>query len=128
MSELKIYVWIDGIDFDAKKFSELSTPPMKGSVCFRKLIKNGSEHEGPSYWKSEVFQTDSENLDNKLGELLDSLKGFGRSIPKSSRVVVQIVSEYETTRDLAGYYFSSKLVSVMSELGAALDIDVVEKI
>lgn len=127
-THMKIYVWIDGEEFSPHRFEEESRIDLGGQVCSRKRIENGSEVEGPAYWRSKILEVDLDSFDQKFQELIGALIVLKNSIPSSARVVAQVSSEFRNNEDVVGYYLSPTLVSALAELGAALDIDINEKV
>ena len=45
----------------------------------------------------------------------------------ASRIVVEIVAEYDKVGNYTGFYFSADTIQLISEIGAGIDIDLVER-
>jgi hypothetical protein len=126
----RIYIWIDGVDFDPDKFQNTLDEALKGTVALRKRIRDGIVENSGKYWKSEVLEVTSGHPEEKLNDLLIRFKSELLSIKntQSARIVVELVAEYDDPSLVRGFFFSEQTIQLLAEVGAALDIDVVRPI
>ena len=121
----QVYLWIDGESFDAASFGR--DAKLTGTVETRKRVANHAVERFGAYWRSEVRATSSDDPEGELAELISRYKGEIQRARASNatRIVGQIVAEYESVDDLRGFHFSVETMRFFADLGVAVDVDVV---
>lgn len=121
----EIYLWADGKKFDAASFRNSILSPFKGTVESRKRSAKGVE----TFWKSEVRKSIGKNPDAELFKLLTAHKSdLLRARTKgANRIFAEIVAEWNNLNEVGGFYFSAKIIRLLSEIGASVDIDIYER-
>lgn len=128
--DFKVYVWIDGDQFDPKGFNDSLGANLKGAARTGSRLVGGRALEGRSYWMSEVVNAHPEAPEESLTKLLTTLKPELARICDlpGIRIVAELVVRYEDTDPLRGFYFSRKLIDILAEVGASVDVDVVRNL
>lgn len=125
-SMFKVYIWIDGSEFDPEEFNASLDTDLRGNVRTRKQLNKNFSDQPTSYWESELIEVSSDYPEDKLTELL---KRYRQSLlpvigTKRIRIVAEIVARYENSEEVRGYFLSTDLIQCLAELRASLDIDV----
>ena len=119
-----VYLYIDGEDFDPDSFCKGLGPKLKGEIKQKKRAVSGS---GEKYWKSKEIQVElTSNVKDCLYDLLVSYKSALLSLDsiENKRIFAEIVVRYNDLDSLGGFYFPQKLLCLLTEVGAEVDIDV----
>lgn len=116
-------VTLSGHGFDPYAYADSKYAPL-GKVYTRK-------HSGPpllddhppTYWSSQDQVSSRETLTIDIENFLKSVK---QSDPEKwhGLVSVQVVDNSRTSDKRGGYYFSTSLIRLLSEMNADIDIDV----
>lgn len=126
----RIYIWMDGQKFDADNFQSCLGASLKGSVEVRKRMNNGVVEQYGKYWSSEVQEIAFDRPEEEVTKLLRRYEFEIRRAKASNatRIVAEIVAEYDTVDDVRGFYFSTELIRLLAELGVSIDIDIVRRL
>lgn len=79
------------------------------------------------YWASDEKLSGSHEVDASLSSLLTGLVPLLVGVIKTQGILIlaQVVLEYDQGEEPVGLYFSEKTIRMLSEIGAALDVDAV---
>lgn len=124
MMDCYVYLWVDGRDFDPDAFNKSMDPSLKGDIANRKRAENGFTEK---YWKSREIQVEPKgNAEDCLYDLLTSYKSALLSLDsiENKRIFAEIVVRYSDIDFLEGFYFPQKLICLLAEVGAEMDIDI----
>jgi hypothetical protein len=126
----RIYLWIDGSNFDPDLFQTTTGAELGGQVVTTKRMREGSVEAGPKYWKSSEIQVDTRDPEDRLFKLLSRIKSDLDEVKKEVgvRLVAEIVEYVDDLDSLQGFFFSSELVQLLAEMGLGLDIDIVRRL
>lgn len=125
--KFRIYVWVDGAEFEPESFNDGLGVELKGDVLSRKRVVDGNTEDAGRYWRSKVIEDPSGCPEESLGMLLAAMRPFLqriRDLP-SIRITAELVAECEESDALRGYFFSADVIQILAAVGASLDIDVV---
>lgn len=127
---IRIYVWIDGDNFDAKQFNDSLNAESRGEIKQRKRVESGHVVAAGTYWMSRVSEAEGNLLDVAVCKLVKSIKENLLPLSKKSgvRIVLEVAAEYDDAEPLRGYFLSRESIELLSEIGAGLDIDVVRSL
>jgi hypothetical protein len=116
------YVVLSGWHFDPDAYARSQASPV-GEVRTRRHSGPPLDDGPPVYWRSENVPVARNNLSETLEHFLSELQ---KSHPGAlgAEVTVQIIDASRTHEDRGGYFFSSKLLQLLAEIGAKMDIDV----
>ena len=80
-------------------------------------------------WQTERISIDVENPDGGLRAFLEAHRSIFPAIKKcqgpEADIYLEIVTQYDRGDDPRGLYLSSETIKLLSEMGAALDNDVI---
>lgn len=121
----EVYLWADGRKFDVVSFKNALPSSLRGTAELRKRAANGVRE----YWKSEVKKNISNNPEAELLRLLVKYKSALLRARKrgANRVSAEIVVGWQSLEEISGFYFSDKMIRLLSEIGASVDIDIYER-
>ena len=126
----RIYIWMDGENFDAETFQNSLDDSLRGTVDTRKRVIKGRVERFAPYWMSEVCTPALHDIE---GEFIRLLSRYRTAILRArashaTRIVVEIVAEFASVDDMRGFYLPPDVLRLLSEMGAAVDVDIVPKI
>lgn len=130
MNKFSIYIYIDGRSFDSQLFNANLSKELTGDVHPIHRIVNGSKKVIGMYWKSKILHPSADAVETDLIGLIRSYRASildAKSLG-AERIYAEIVCHMKNLESLHGYFISRKLITLLSELGMELDIDVVHMI
>jgi hypothetical protein len=124
----RIYMSVDGDDFDAEAFNRSVNNDIHGEVVHRKNNRRNPSQPPVPFWKTAEIVTSSNKPEDELERLLERAKSiFARSATDDLEITAEIVAEYELGEEPRGFYFNPAILRMLSQLGAQLDIDAVPR-
>lgn len=82
------------------------------------------------YWASAEKPGEPHEVDASLSSLLTGLVPLLTGVAKTEGILIlaHVVLEFDQGEEPAGLYFSEKTLQMLSEIGAALDVDAVPQL
>lgn len=82
------------------------------------------------YWASAVTLTEPHEVDASLSSLLTGLVPLLTGVAKMEGILIlaHVVLEFDQGEEPAGLHFSEETIQMLSEIGAALDVDAVPQL
>jgi hypothetical protein len=79
------------------------------------------------YWASVEKPSEPHEVDASLSSLLTGLVPLLAGVAKAQGILIlaHVVLEFDQGEEPAGLYFSEKTIQMLSEIGAALDVDAI---
>lgn len=127
MNKFSIYIYIDGPSFDSHLFNDSLSKGLSGHVHPIHRMVNGSKKVIGKFWKSKILHPSADAVE---ADLVGLIRAYRASILHAKsmgaeRIYAEIVCHMKNLESLHGYFISKELITLLSELGMELDIDVV---
>ena len=121
-----VYMTAEGLAFDPEAFNRSLPQNLRGEVRERRRMRVRPDGPERLYWQSMQVDTE-QNPEDALSALVSDLMVPLKRIASADSVKVsaQIVARKTEQDDARGFYAPPSLVSMLAELHADLDIDVV---
>src|SRR5919109_4608491 len=123
----RIYVRIDGKDFDPDQFQDEYGKQLGGSVGVTKRVSaDGTLELARTNWKSEILQSRSGEPEDELIKLLLKLKPILTAMrdKQNIRVIAQIVQDISRHDEARGLFLPREAIQLLAEVGASFDYDI----
>ena len=122
----EFYLWIDGVDFDPKYFDFNLQPDLRGQVLMRKKVIDGEVFPDSYYWRSKSVPLELGNIDLDLFYFMTKYEKSIANLKKERvRIFLEIVFAYSRGEDVNGFFLSAETITLISRMGANLDLDIV---
>lgn len=122
----EFYLWIDGLDFDPEYFDFNLRTDLRGQVLARKRIIDGKVFSDSYYWRSKSVPLKLENIDLELPYFMAKYEKSVTNLKKERiRIFLEIVVAYSEGEDVNGFFLSAETITLISRMGANLDLDIV---
>lgn len=119
----RIYLSVQGDAFSAGDFHRRAG----GHVRRRKHSGSPLSNLPLEFWASAEMVSEPHEVDARLSSLLTGLVPLLAGVTKAPGILIlaHIALEFDQGEEPAGLYFSEKTIQMLSEIGAALDVDAV---
>ena len=126
----RLFVLIDGPNFDPDHFQNAIGGSLGGVVRSRKRMRNGVVELADKYWRSGAVEGTSGHPEEQLQKLLERLKpGLMKigNVP-GIRILAELVVQFDDLDSVHGFFFSPETIELLAEVGAGLDVDFVQRL
>lgn len=126
--KFKIYISVEGPEFDPGVLNSLLASPLRGNVKERKNLSETSRNQR-IYWESKELVITSGFPEDALRDLLSSYDSVFLQVLTENdgiKISAQIVEERGEDESPRGFFVSSSLIEMLARLGADLDLDIID--
>jgi hypothetical protein len=125
--KFKIYLRIEGRDFDPKEFVASLPPRIRGEVVYRRHNGAPLTQVPLEYWRGRQIETDGSEPESVLQELIGEITPYVTVLATKSetQITANLVAIYDENEEPRGFFFSRDIVGMLSAIRASLDVDVV---
>lgn len=123
--DIRTYIWIEGKNFSPKTFQSQLDKSLRGTVEWRKRVRDGVVERVREHWKSPFLVAgDHEKAIKNLHDLISQLRPKLIEIKNDDIIIMaEVVSYCHRSNEVQGFYLPTETINLLSEVGASLDID-----